>query len=173
MTSKILCGYCARWVSCKRVSNDSDNEEIPKKGRKKRKRKNKNAALVRQCDLTGKDVTVDSEACRYIEQKSNFFCQDYGYWVNYLVCLNRHRYKNRKRFEICQKCRQFEKEIGPIIAMFHIELPKKRIINRRKIKRIIKRRTSHPRKMPRIIKRRPVPRKIKRRKIPRIIKRRK
>lgn len=171
MASQILCGYCARWMSSKKVSLDNDNEEVPKKGRKKRKRKKKSALLIRQCDLTGKDVTTADVACRYFEQKNNLFCQDYGYWVHFLVCLNRHRYKNRKRFEKCQECRQFDKEISPIIEKFDLKLPQKKVIKRRKKIRIIRRRSSHPRR--RVVKRRVLPRKIKRRKLPRKIKRRK
>lgn len=158
MAGKILCGYCNHWPTSRKTSQPNEEEESTTK--KKKRRKKKKQSLMRECEVTGREITTSDIACKYIKPRSNFFCYDYGYWVNFLNCINRHRYKNRKRYEKCQECRQWDKEVEPIIEKFALALPPKRIIKRRKKKRIIKRRQKP---IKRIIKRRKKKRAIKRR----------
>lgn len=153
MVAKISCGYCNRWPSSS-IASQQNNEGAS--GKKKK--------LKRLCEVTGREVAINSSACRYIKPKDYFMCDYYGYKVHFLACLNRQRAKYASRFDNCSTgCRQYWKEVHPIVEEFNIKLPRRRFINRRIKTRTITRRNTTTR----TIKRRAKGRELKRRKLSR------
>jgi hypothetical protein len=168
----MTCSCCNWWVRSKVISRGSGA----------------NSLYVRKCIASGKEVKSNSEKCRYFNP-TYFYCDKYNCRLTFAQCLQRRR--NDKKFndwDECRNCRQFDKEIRPILEKYYLdrvpvvtprklrdydkkkETPKKRVIKRRnkpdsKKPRTITRRSKSVSNKPRKIKRRSKsePRKIKRR----------
>lgn len=150
MAARLTCGYCSRWRSSSATAVRNNDGET--QGKKKKKK------LKRTCEVTGREVTASGTACKYLTPIKYFWCNEYDYWLDVLQCLNRQRAKNAKSYENCSTgCRQYWKELNPIVEQFNIKLPQRRFIKRRVRVRTIKRRKK------RIIERRARTRVIKRR----------
>jgi len=81
-----------------------------------------NSGFVRRCIASKKEVKADSEPCQYFNP-GYFQCDKYGCRLTFLQCLSRRR--NGKGFlswEECNDCRQFDKEIRPIIEKYFIDM---------------------------------------------------
>lgn len=88
------------------------------------------------CTATNKLVKGSSEACKFFELSSLFYCEKNSEWIAPEVCFNRR--ENPKAFikrAGCKKCRQFSNEI-----IFHYGKRSKRRLKMkvgRKLKREI------------------------------------
>jgi hypothetical protein len=126
--------------------------------------------IRRHCDATGRKVKASSKSCPkyFVPTEHSFYCENNHCSLYLMQCLGRRRNrKNLNQWDTCSKCRQWDKEIGPIIQEYWFEA--KPVKNPRKIrrrikkKRIIRRRSTDNPKLKRKIKRRKQKTKIRRR----------
>jgi len=126
----------------------------------------KGSTPKRRCKIAKKIIVEDSKICKYFNPTFSFWCEKFKQKLNPIYCLIRRL--NKKSFDNwkpCKKCRQFDKEIRPLIEDHFLELQKiipppnnpenkeKRKIKRRKgNNRTLKRRK--PKSSKRLLKRR-------------------
>ena len=100
------CGCCHWWSRSNVISRGTTN----------------NANYTRKCIASRKKVTSDTDRCKYFNP-DYFYCDKFGVRLKYVQCLARRR--NEKKlgeWDDCKKCRQFEKEIGPVIKDYFLDL---------------------------------------------------
>lgn len=101
----IKCGYCD-WFSQSNVLTRGDKSSLSK----------------RKCVAKGKQITEDSESCRYFKPVY-FHCEKYNCRLQFEQCIARRRNrKNLTDYLPCKKCRQFDTEIRGIIEEYFIEM---------------------------------------------------
>lgn len=146
------CIYCYEWSRSPIIRRSTDQEQSSHK------------TISRKCPIIKKQINTDSNGCKYFNPSLFFYCNKDQCFIDFIACLNRRRNsKDLDSFNGCKKCRQFDKDIKPIIEDYWLngkEIIKHRLpIKRRdktETKRIIKRREKKIKKT--------IKRKIKRRK---------
>lgn len=164
------CIYCNEWVHS-RIIKRTDNGDEESSSKKKRKKKKREKSIVRDCAVTGKAIKLDSPTCRYFKPTNTFYCTGKDHRLTLITCLHKRRmYKRSKGGKKpdnpeCKSCRQFDREIYPVVNKFEIykQLTPLRQITRRPQTRRIKRRPISEAKPKRVITRRKKKRTIKRR----------
>lgn len=152
-----ICLYCERWCQ----------NPIVYKGKK-------NEGIVKQCSATKKKISSNDSSCRFFIPVTNVYCDKNDERIPMVLCLNRRVNRDKYRsWSNCAKCRQFDKEILPILEKYHVGLAKinrearklKRRKNKKEGERILKRRTPKNSSPKKLTKRRKKsePRKLKRR----------
>lgn len=160
MEKNYKCCYCEQWTKAKIYRKETEGDD----------KKNKSKGIKKTCLLNGRDINIDSVSCEYFRPASIIWCQNNEEQINLLVCLN-HRLNYRKfnAWRKCKKCRQFKKELQPIVEDYFLrckkvlELKTERVLKRRKHKEIRKLKC-RDKAVKRELKRRPKTRKLKRRK---------
>jgi len=76
----------------------------------------------RKCVAKKMRRASDSEACKYF--KANYFyCDQFNQRLKFEQCLSRRRNpKGFNSYSKCKKCRQFDKEIRPIIEAYWLDM---------------------------------------------------
>jgi hypothetical protein len=138
----ITCLYCEKWIESSIISRDQDQEEgLPGEKTKKKRRRVASGSITRICKTRQREITSSNLSCKYFKPTSYIYCRRNNQKVPMITCL--HKRLNPKKFseyKKCRRCRQFSKEIQPILEEYHITA--KRIIEP-KIGKILKRRKGH------------------------------
>lgn len=137
MSKELLysCGYCHTWSKSPIIGREAGDYSS----------KSNHRRINRKCILKKISVDFDSDNCKYFSPANNFYCDKNNHFVSFIVCLNRRfNKKGLDNFEQCKKCRQFDKDIKPILENFWVEgnpviKSKRRNIKRRENKIDIKR----------------------------------
>jgi len=81
-----------------------------------------NAAYTRKCIASKKKVMSDNDRCKYFNPEY-FYCDKFGVRLKYVQCLARRRNEKKLReWDVCKRCRQFEKEIADVIKDYFLEM---------------------------------------------------
>jgi hypothetical protein len=99
----ITCGYCDWWTNSPILSRGEKSKET-----------------VRRCVAKNKKITSDKECCRYYNPVY-FYCDQNNQRLKFEQCLARRRNSaNLATFQACKNCRQFDKEIRPIVEEYFL-----------------------------------------------------
>jgi len=120
--------------------------------------KRESNGYTKRCIASKKKVQADSKQCKYFNP-TIFNCDNFGCRLNYNQCIARRRNeKNLLSWELCKNCRQFDKEIRPIIERYFLDLvpivTPRRLLRKEEIadpgnqKRVLKRRDGKENKSP-------------------------
>jgi len=80
---------------------------------------NEKGNVQRHCEIIEDNVSTNSKACRKFKPSSGYWCVELNFRTCLEICLNRRR--NKKSYDAwnyCCKCRQFAKEIQPIVDRY-------------------------------------------------------
>jgi hypothetical protein len=143
------CLYCDNWILSSVILREAPDEDSS--GGKK-KSKPSSGSVRRKCHVRQKTITSHEPACKYFKPARNIYCNKHSERIPMVLCL--HRRINHSKFIVykkCKKCRQFAREIQPVLEEYHIGGTR---ILEPKVGRILKRRKKSPREEVRTLKRR-------------------
>jgi len=117
------CIYCIYWMKSKAISTI---------------KKNNNFEITKYCTTKKRKIKSDSKSCKHFTPVKIFYCEKNDNRKHIKACFYGNRYSKNGEYPLlykeCKKCRQFKKEIYPIIKEFDITTKQIKTIERREEK---------------------------------------